>query len=210
MKTNSPKIIIIDNEISCHNSYRFCFDAYTDYTLKGIYTSVKGALIDYEHASPDIIISEVALPDVDGIEGIKLFREKDPNVKIIMISADSDLDNIKNAFQNNANGYLSKPIESKSLHHALSSVQHEGATMSNDIVKKVIAMFQRKRYSIFSERENQILDYLCQGATYKSIANKLFVTPSAVNFHIQNIYEKLNVNSKSEAFLKLRELEYDM
>ena len=68
-------------------------------------------------------------------------------------------------------------------------------------------MFQRKSYSAFSKRENQIIDYLCEGETYKTIADKLFVTPSAVNFHIQNIYLKLDVNSKSEALEKLRLLD---
>lgn len=210
MNTKNPQIIIVDNDLSCHESYRNCFNTYSDYTLKGIYSSVNGALIDYENVSPYIIVSEVALPDVSGIAGIKLFRKKDPNVKIIMISKDSDLEVIKDAFKNMANGFLSKPIDSNSLHRALHSVQHEGATMGNDIVKKIIAMFQGKRYRLFSERENQIIDYLFEGATYKSIANKLFITPSAVNFHIQNIYMKLNVNSKSEAFVKLREMEYEI
>ena len=69
-------------------------------------------------------------------------------------------------------------------------------------------MFQRKSYASFSDRENQIIDYLGQGATYKTIADNLFVTPSTINFHIQNIYLKLNVNSKSEALSKLREMDY--
>ena len=80
--------------------------------------------------------------------------------------------------------------------------------MSHDITKIVISMFQRKSREFFSERENQVIDYLCQGATYKTIADKLFVTASAINFHIQNIYLKLDVNSKSEALIKLQELEY--
>jgi DNA-binding NarL/FixJ family response regulator len=78
--------------------------------------------------------------------------------------------------------------------------------MSNDIVKKVIANFRRKSFKLFSERENQILDYLSKGATYKVIADKLFVTTSTVNFHIQNIYLKLDVNSKSEALSKIEQL----
>lgn len=106
-----------------------------------------------------------------------------------------------------ANGYLSKPVGIDNLYHALNAIKYEGATMSNDIAKKIISMFQRKTQASFSERENQIIDYLCQGATYKTIAENLYVTPSTVNFHIQNIYVKLNVNSKSEALSKLREME---
>ncbi|HLT51774.1 MAG TPA: response regulator transcription factor [Arenibacter sp.] len=207
MKTITPKIIVIDNDPFYHEAYQNYFETYPDYTLMGIYSSVTEALADYKNVLPDIIVSEVTLPDMCGIEGIKLFRKKDPNVKVIMISAFIDLENIKKAFKNMANGYLTKPINKDSLHHALNSINYEGATMSNDIVKKVISMFQRKYYDEFSERENQIIEYLYEGATYKTIANKLFVTPSTVNFHIQNIYLKLNVNSKSEAFAKLREME---
>jgi DNA-binding NarL/FixJ family response regulator len=163
-------------------------------------------LKDYDELLPDIIVSEVSMPDVCGIKGIGLFRKKDPDVKIIMISAQNDFEIIKRAFKNQANGFLSKPVTKKRMYNALNSIKFEGATMSNDIVKKVISMFHRKSYQTFSERENQIIDYLCQGATYKLIADKLFVTPSTINFHIQNIYLKLDVNSKSEALVKLKEI----
>ena len=71
-----------------------------------------------------------------------------------------------------------------------------------------VSKFQRTSYDFFSERENQVVEYLSQGATYKTIAEKLFVTASAINFHVQNIYLKLDVNSKSDALRKLQELEY--
>ena len=124
-----------------------------------------------------------------------------------MINEESDFEVIKKAFKEGANGFLTKPLDKKRLLRALNSVRHEGAAMSNDIARKVISMFRRKSYNSFSERENEIIDYLSQGATYKTIAEKLFVTPSTINFHIQNIYLKLNVNSKSEALSKLRELD---
>jgi len=87
------------------------------------------------------------------------------------------------------------------------SITYQGAFISNDVAKEVVKMFSRKSTSFFSERENQVIDFLQQGATYKYIAEKLFVTASAINFHIQNIYLKLNVNTKSEALLKLAEME---
>jgi len=207
MKPAILKIIVIDNDPQFHDAYTYYFETYLDYSLEGIYVSVEDALLDYDNTLPDIIVSEVSIPDVCGIEGIGLFRKKDPDVKIIMISAQSDFEIIKRAFKNRANGYLTKPVSKKRLRHALNSIKYEGATMSSDIARKVISMFQRKSYKSFSERENEIIDYLCQGATYKAIADKLFVTTSTINFHIQNIYLKLNVNSKSEALTKLRLLE---
>ncbi len=208
MHPNILKIIVVDNDQLLHEAYQNYFESYLDYSLQGIYISVQDALSDYDLVSPDIIFSEVSLPDMCGIEGIKLFRAKDPNVKIIMLSAQNDFEIVKKAFKNTANGYLTKPVSDRSLYNALDSIKSEGAIISNDIAKKVISMFQRKSRDFFSERENQVIDYLCQGATYKTIAEKLFVTASAINFHIQNIYLKLDVNSKSEALVKLQELEY--
>ncbi|MGB5170456.1 response regulator [Eudoraea sp.] len=208
MKSNILKIIVIDHDLLFHQAYKYYFETYKEYQLVGIYGTVNDALEEFEHTQPDIIVSEVSLPDVNGIEGIQLFRKKDPNVKIIMISADNDYEVIKKAFKSMVNGYLAKPVSIKGLYHALNSIKYEGAVIGNDIAKKVIAMFQRKNYKSFSERENQIIEYLCEGATYKTIAEKLFVTTSAINFHIQNIYLKLDVNSKSEALSKLQELEY--
>ncbi|MGB5387725.1 MAG: response regulator transcription factor [Eudoraea sp.] len=207
MKSNILKIIVIDNDHLFHAAYRYYFETYQDYSLQGIYNSVEDALENYDDLLPDIIVSEVSMPEVCGIKGIGLFRKRDPDVKVIMISAQKDFAIIKKAFKNQANGYLTKPVTKKRMYNALNSVKYEGATMSNDIVKAVISMFHRKSYNNFSERENQIIDYLCQGATYKLIADKLFVTTSTINFHIQNIYLKLDVNSKSEALTKLQEME---
>ncbi|MGB7394143.1 MAG: response regulator transcription factor [Pricia sp.] len=208
MSINLLKSIVIDNDRSLHDTYRKYFEMYLDYSLEQVYVSVEDALSDYDHRSPDIVFIEVSQDDGCGIECIRRFRKKDPNVKIIMLSESNDFELVKKAFKNTANGYLSKPVSERKLYNALDSIKNEGATMSNDIISLFIATFQRKSREIFSERENQVIDLLCQGATYKAIAEKLFVTASAVNFHIQNIYLKLDVNSKSEALMKLRQLDY--
>jgi len=206
MRPNVLKVIIIDNNKQLHASYCSYFKNYHDFELGGIFTNVETALKEFQEVQPDIVISEVSLPIINGIEGIKLLRKKDPKVQIIMASSQNDFEIVKKAFKYGANGFLTKKITAKRLHHALKSIKYEGAVIGNDIAKKIIAMFQPKSYQSFSERENQIIDYLGQGATYKTIADKLFVTTSAINFHIQNIYLKLNVNSKSEALLKLQEI----
>ncbi len=208
MATNALKIIVIDNNLEQHETYSLYFENYYDYVLTGAYSSVEQALMSFSTVKPDIIVSKVNLPGISGIDGIRLFRKKDKNVKIIMISAHNEFDIVKAAFKNGASGYLTEPISQERLHNALDAIKYQGAIISNDIAKKVISMFQRKNFKAFSERENQIIDYLFQGATYKMIAQKLFVTTSAVNFHIQNIYLKLNVNSKSEALNKLQQLQH--
>jgi len=206
MKSNILKIIIVDSNEQLHEGYRFFFETYLDYSLSGLYVSINDALLDYNQVLPDIIIYQVPIIKVNAIQGIRFFRKKDAAARIIMMDEDPDFERVKKAFKNGASGYLTSPVDCERLHKALDSIKYEGATMSNDIVKKIISNFHGKSYQFFSERENEIIDYLCKGATYRVIAEKLFVTTSTINFHIQNIYLKLNVNSKSEALMKLREL----
>jgi DNA-binding NarL/FixJ family response regulator len=207
MRSDILKIIIVDHDVKLHEEYVHYFENYVDYALMGVYRTIEKALLDYENVQPDVIMSEVCTPTIGGITGIRLFRKKDRSVKIIMVSEVADFENIKKAFKEGANGYLTKPIGEKRFRRALHSIKYDGAAMSSDIVKKVISNFHIKSYNFFSERENQIIDYLCKGATYRMIADKLFVTTSTINFHIQNIYLKLNVNSKAEALMKLQEME---
>lgn len=208
MKSNILKIIAIDNDPEFHKTYNLYFNEYYDFVLKGIYKSTSKALKVYDEIQPDIIISEISVSGLDDIEGIRKIRKKDSNVKIIIVSTQNDVTLIKKAFKNGVSGFLTKPVSKARLYDALNSIKYDGAAMSDDIAKKVISLFQRKSYNNFSKRENQIIDYLSEGETYKTIADKLFVTPSAVNFHIQNIYLKLDVNSKSQALLKLRKLDF--
>lgn len=206
METQKTKIIVIEKNKILGAAYHQYLDGFSGYKLVGTYTNVQPALKEFKTTKPDVVFAEVGLKGISGIDAIRLFRKKDRNVKVVMISSTNDFDTIKKAFKHGANGYLTKPMSADRLDHALTSIRNEGAAMSNDIVKKVVANFHKKSFSFFSERENQIVDYLFKGATYKVIADKLFVTTSTVNFHIQNIYLKLNVNSKSEALTKLERL----
>lgn len=208
MKTNLLNVIAIENDIQLHEAYRYYFSKYPDFQLVGLFSSVEDALVEFKETMPDIIITEMSFPGTLGIDGFFDFRKMNPDVNIIVASEEDDFRMIKRAFKNGANGFLTKPLTKKRLRNALYSVKYEGAVLSNDIAAKLISMFHQKSYNFFSRRENQIIEYLCQGATYKSIADRLFVTTSTINFHIQNIYLKLDVNSKSEALEKLRELDY--
>ncbi len=206
MNTQDLKIIIVERDENLHASYLNHLKMVNGFNLMGIYSSADKALKDFNRTKPDIVLTEVDLHGCSGLDTIRLYKKKDWNVKVVMISEDNDFDLIKKSFKEGANGYLTKPMSANKFSHALNSVKEEGATISNDIVKQVVSNFNKKSFSFFSERENQIVDYLCNGATYKMIADKLFVTTSTVNFHIQNIYLKLDVNSKSEALSKLQSL----
>ncbi|WP_298476147.1 response regulator transcription factor [uncultured Maribacter sp.] len=206
MNSELHKIIVLEKDPSYQAIYKEYFKQYDEFHLAAIYPSAIEALQQYDKIQPDIIVSEIDLLYANGIDSITLFKKKNTDIKIIMVSKNPSFDTIKKAFKNGANGYLTKPLSNKRLYNALQAIKIEGAAMGHDIIKQIIQNFRKKTYAFFSSRENQIIDYLCKGATYKDIANKLFVTTSTVNFHIQNIYEKLNVNSKSEALYKLQHM----
>ncbi|WP_036385335.1 response regulator transcription factor [Muricauda sp. MAR_2010_75] len=207
MKTNPLQIAIIDNDVSLHPIYKFYFEDVITYELHGIYKSVHDLLSNFGRTNPDIVISEVSLAGISGIDGLEYLHKKNEDLKVLMMSKKNDFKLIKEAFKKGASGYLTKPLTKERLFNAVEALDQHGVALEHDLVKKIISSFQMKTFDSFSRKENQIIELLTQGFTYKMIADRLCVTPSAVNFHIQNIYVKLNVNSKSEALQKLREME---
>ena len=207
MKELQTKIIIVDHDEKLHLAYHHFLSENAQFQLLGIYKSINGLLSHLGRVNPDIIICEAALQGISGIQGIDYLRKRKNKVKILIMSRQNDFGLVREAFKKGANGYLTKPMSQERFLNALHSLEEHGVIMEHDILKKVISSFQKKSFESFSKKENQIIELLTQGFTYKMIADRLCVTPSAVNFHIQNIYVKLNVNSKSEALEKLRELE---
>ena len=207
MRTYPLQIAIIDNDESLNPMYKLYFEDTVEYGLHGIYRTVHELLSNFGRKAPDIILSEVTLTGISGIDGLEYFLRKDEDLKVLMMSRKNDFKLIKEAFKKGASGYLTKPLTKERLFAAAAALDQHGVALEHDVAKKIIHSFQTKSFDSFSRKENQIAELLTQGFTYKMIADKLCVTPSAVNFHIQNIYVKLNVNSKSEALEKLREME---
>ncbi|MFV0540279.1 MAG: response regulator [Aestuariibaculum sp.] len=201
--TNKHSVIVIEDDDILLDSYRYYFSQYENYTLKGAFRSVTEALNEYEHIYPNIIISDISMTGINGIEGIKLFKQIDNTVKVIMVSVHDDIDHIIESVSNCADGYITKPINRTSLLNALDTVSNDGAPLSSNVSKKILQTFQKRKYAMFSKRENEILELFTKGYTYKAMADKLCVTASTINFHMQNIYSKLDVSNKSDALIKL-------
>ncbi len=196
-------VIVVEDDIILLDSYRYYFSVFDNFKLIGAYSSVIEALKQHKNVNPDIIITDISMPGINGIEGLKHFKKLYPNAKTIVVSVHDDLEHILGSITNNADGYLTKPINKKSLLNALETVVDNGAPLSNDVSKKILQTFQKKKNAMFSDREHEIIDLFTKGLTYKDMADKLCVTSSTINFHIQNIYTKLDVSSKSEALKKL-------
>lgn len=157
---------------------------------------------------PDIILMDIGLPHISGIEGVHTIKSVYPLIQILMFTVFEDDEKIFDAIRAGASGYLLKKTPPEEIVESVKDLYHGGAPMSASIARKVIQSFQTQpsaRLQDFSltPRENEILYSLVEGLSYKKIAEKYFVSISTIRTHICSVYHKLHVNSKSEAVAKV-------
>lgn len=162
----------------------------------------------------DLILMDIEMPKLNGIEATALVKQKYPQIKIIMLTVFDDDDNIFKAIQSGADGYLLKEIEPQALYDAITQTLEGGAAMTPSIALKTLNLL-RSPLSLqmdnaaeeavkLTGREIEVLEQLSTGLPYTSIAKNLFISPSTVRRHIENIYQKLQVHSKIEAIAQAK------
>ncbi|MBU1097408.1 MAG: DNA-binding response regulator [Ignavibacteriae bacterium HGW-Ignavibacteriae-2] len=156
---------------------------------------------------PNVILLDIGLPGMSGIEGIEKFKEITPNTHVLILTVYDDNDKVFNAICAGASGYLLKDSSPEKIVSSIEEVLAGGAPMNMQIARKVLKMFSRftpkkKDYGL-TEREKEILQFLLTGLTKQQIAEKLFISFHTVNTHLKNIYNKLHVNTRSGAISKV-------
>ncbi len=157
---------------------------------------------------PDIILMDIGLPHISGIEGVYTVKSVYPGIQVLMFTVFEDDDKIFDAIRAGASGYILKKTSSEEIVESIKDLYQGGAPMSGSIARKVIKSFQSQPATQLQEfnltaRETEILYSLIDSLSYKKIAEKYFVSISTIRTHICNIYHKLHVNSKSEAVAKV-------
>jgi len=165
------------------------------------------ALDKIGHELPDVVLSDIGLPGMSGIEGIKLLKARYPNLLILMLTVYDDDERIFDAMCAGASGYLLKKTPPVRLLESLKEAVQGGAPMSPEVARRVIALFreirppERADYQL-TPHETRLLKLFVEGHNYKTAAVELGVSVNTVNFHVRSIYEKLQVHSRSEAVAK--------
>jgi len=171
------------------------------------YANAEDALKDLPQVRPDVVLMDINLPGMNGVECVRQLKTLLPEVQVMMLTVYEDTENIFNALAAGASGYLLKRTTSKELLEAIHDVRRGGSPMTMHIARKVVQSFQRSAASAqatetLSEREQQVLDLLSQGLIYKEIADKLGISYETVHTYIRRIYEKLQVRTRTEAVAK--------
>lgn len=205
------QIILIEDHDEFRNSLQFLLNSSNDIQCSS-HSNVEDALLSIPHNIPDVVIMDINLPGLSGIEGTRLIREKYPEIQVMMCSVYDDSSDIFAALQAGANGYILKRAPIQDIFDSIQQLMSGGSPMTTSIARKVVASFQKpvlkSKSEILSDRENEILDLLATGLRLKEIADELHISINTVRTHIRHIYEKLQVQSRVEALNKARKSKY--
>ncbi len=170
------------------------------------YPSAEEALKDLPSVKPNVVLMDINLPGINGVECVRQLKKNLPEVQVMMLTVYEDTDNIFDALAAGASGYLLKRTTGAELLEAIRDVQRGGSPMTAHIARKVVQSFQKNAPAQpaenLSEREQQVLDLLSKGLMYKEIADKLQISYETVHTYIRRIYEKLRVRTRTEAVAK--------
>ena len=201
------EVAIVEDRREIRESLALLIGGTEGFKCVGSYRSMEEALDKLKHHQPHLLLSDIGLPGMSGIEGVAILKELYPDLLILMLTVYDDDERIFDAMCAGASGYLLKKTPPARLLDSLREVASGGAPMSPEVARRVVALFreirppERADYEL-TPHETRLLKLLVQGHNYKTAATELGVTVHTVSFHLRSIYEKLQVHSKSEAVAK--------
>jgi DNA-binding NarL/FixJ family response regulator len=209
--TPEIKVAIVEDMRDVREGLALLINGTSGFRCVGRFRSMEEAAENIAREMPDVVLTDIGLPGMDGIEGIRLLRQHHSSLPFIALTVYDDDDRIFDALCAGACGYLLKNTQPARLLEALREVAAGGAPMSPEVAKRVIRLFQefvppKASPCHLTPQEKELLKLLVAGHSYKSAASEMKISYHTVSFHLRNIYEKLQVHSKTEAVSKaLRE-----
>ena len=202
------KVTIFEDNNSLRQSLYQLINGSEGFKCVGAFEDCLDLLKNIEETKPDVVLMDIEMPGINGIEAVSMLREKYPDLKILMQTIFEDNEKIFNSILAGASGYILKNTSPSRFLDFIKETNEGGAPMSPSVATKVLKMMAEQSPSTKSEsfnlsdREKEILSCLVKGMSYKLIADACFISIDTVRGHIRNIYEKLHVHSKGEAVAK--------
>ena len=198
-------IIIIEDNVDIRCGFQLLINSTPQYYVSHVFESCEKAFEELASVQPDIVLMDIDLPGINGIEGTKYIKSVLPKIEIVIITVFENSTRVFDALCAGASGYLTKNSSHIQLLDALDEVTKGGAPMSANIARMVIHSFHKQHNNnLLSDREMDVLKLLVEGKSYKTISDRLDISLSTVKFHIKNIYLKLQVTSKEDAIEKAK------
>lgn len=199
-------VFIVEDNADIQILLQTVVNRHEEYTCVGVVSTGGDALKKIPELLPDVVLMDIGLPDISGIDCVRKLRPQCPNVEFIMCTIYDEDEKVFQSLEAGANSYILKKSKPELLLTAIREVYEGGSPMSSDIARKVVAKMQRQGrpttdYGI-TPREEEVLTMLSRGLTYNEVADGLFISVKTLKKHIYNIYEKLHVDNKVEALNK--------
>ncbi len=196
-------VAIVEDDDEIRQTLALIINGTPGYHCKHTFIDCESANKELPNLYVNVVLMDIELPGISGIDGIKQLKPQMPNTDFIMLTIKQDDNSIFDSLCAGASGYLMKDTPPSELLRSITEVYKGGSPMSTNIARKVIQSFQISTPpSPLSGRETEILQLLCKGMNYRSIAEQLYLSAHTVKSHIKNIYKKLHVNSRAEAVSK--------
>lgn len=205
---NQISMSVVEDMDEVRQKIKRIIDESEEFICLSTYSNAEKALEELPRLSPDIVLMDINLPGMSGIECIKEVKKKCPQIQFMMFTIYENSEQVYEALAAGANGYLLKQTPPEEILRALKELYEGGAPMSTHIARKVVSFFQKENKNNpehsadLSKREKQVLELLSKGFLYKEISDQLFISTGTVRQHIHNIYEKLHVQNRTEAINK--------
>jgi DNA-binding NarL/FixJ family response regulator len=200
-------VVIYEDNVFLRNSIADLISSFPRFKLKGAFENCDHVSLDMETLRPDVVLMDIEMTGTNGLQGLKIIKKKYPNIHVIMLTVFEDNDSVFEAICEGASGYLLKTTPANKISEAIDDVLTGGAPITPSIARKILSVFPKSvtrhdEVSKLSPREQEVLQLLVSGHSYKMIAEKCVITLETVRSHIKKIYEKLQVHSATEAAAK--------
>ena len=205
---NDINVVVFDDNKSRLNSLHLLINQSANMNCVGMFEDCTDVISKINDTKPDVVLMDIDMPRISGIEGVRILRKEFPSLCIIMQTVFEDDDKIISAISAGANGYILKKTHPLKIIEGIAEVMKGGAPMTAFVARRVMELFQKNLGNQISndykltEREKGVLSGLVKGLSYKMIADELNISVYTVNSHVRNIYEKLQVHSVAEAVSK--------